>query len=77
LQMTILDADTFGEIKPEEMLLGNWTRPNKEEGASRRHPPHHRHTIHAAHSIGLSGSLTLVLWCVCSGAHADLPGQLL
>jgi son of sevenless-like protein len=33
LQMTILDADTFGEIKPEEMLLGNWTRPNKEEVA--------------------------------------------
>lgn len=33
VQMTILDADTFGEIKPEEMLLGNWTRPNKEEVA--------------------------------------------
>jgi hypothetical protein len=32
-QMTLLDATTFSEIKPEEMLLGNWTRPNKEEVA--------------------------------------------
>lgn len=31
--MTILDAQTFAQIKPEEMLLGNWARPNKEEVA--------------------------------------------
>jgi len=32
-QMTYLDTVTFAQIKPEEMLLGNWTRPNKEEVA--------------------------------------------
>lgn len=32
-QMTYLDAACFAAIQPEEMLLSNWTRPNKEEVA--------------------------------------------
>lgn len=32
-QMSFLDAACFAEIQPEEMLLSNWTKPNKEEVA--------------------------------------------
>ncbi len=31
--MSYLDAACFAEIQPEEMLLSNWTKPNKEEVA--------------------------------------------
>jgi hypothetical protein len=31
--MSFLDAACFAEIQPEEMLLSNWTKPNKEEVA--------------------------------------------
>jgi Mrp family chromosome partitioning ATPase len=57
VQMTILDADTFGEIKPEEMLLGNWTRPNKEEG---NHSTTHLSFCCLAHA----GSRSLRVVCV-------------
>jgi len=84
-QMTYLDTVTFAQIKPEEMLLGNWTRPNKEEGSF---SPQLCGWL-AGGGVGfIATELTILLLLLllllsylaaacCSGAHAHLPGQLL
>jgi len=30
-QMTFMDVALYAQIQPEEMLLSNWTKPNKEQ----------------------------------------------